>query len=178
MLLPVSTVVFYLQQGLFSKSSLKWLCLSSLLLYELKKTKQQNKKPNPNNYKYKDSHTPDAACVTHKPHNILLKSLFYLELYIVQETEKWQSWTGMLPAPGWPTVRCFLKNQGVTVTWHRTAKPITASAYTAHEVPRGTQKRTGVNTDGLKSNYKDQNRRSQHATYIAHKLSFFLKKKG
>lgn len=45
--LPVSTVVFYLQQGLFSKSSLKWLCLSSLLLYELKKKPtqhQQNKK--------------------------------------------------------------------------------------------------------------------------------------
>lgn len=82
---------------------------------------------------------------------------------------------GTLPAPGWPTVRCFLKNQGITVTWHRTAKPITASAYTAYEVPRGTQKRTGVNTDGLKSNYKDQNRHSQHATYIAHKLFFFLK---
>lgn len=48
-LLPVSTVVSYLQQGLFSKSSLKWLCLSSLLLYELKtkqnKTTKQKTKP-------------------------------------------------------------------------------------------------------------------------------------
>lgn len=63
-LLPVSTVVSYLQQGLFSKSSLKWLCLSSLLLYELKKTKNKTtkqEKPNPNNYKYKDSHTPDTC---------------------------------------------------------------------------------------------------------------------
>lgn len=39
--LPVSTVVFDLQQGLFSKSSLKWLCLSSLLPYELKQQQQQ-----------------------------------------------------------------------------------------------------------------------------------------
>lgn len=67
------------------------------------------------------------------------------------------------------------RNQGVTVTKHGTAKPITASDYTAYKVPRETQKRTGVNTDELKSNYKDQNRRSQHATYIAHKLfSFFF----
>lgn len=57
-----------------------------------------------------------------------------------------------------------------TVTKHRTAKPVTASDYTGYKVPKKTRKRTGVNTDELKSNYKDQNRRSQHATYIAHKL--------
>lgn len=64
-LLPVPTVVFHLQQGLFSKSGLKWLGLSSLLLYELKtKPKKKEKikqKKNPNNYKYKDSHSPDAC---------------------------------------------------------------------------------------------------------------------
>lgn len=54
---PVPAVVLYLQQGLVSKSSLKWLCLSSLLLYEVK----QKQKTTPNNYKYKDSHAPDTC---------------------------------------------------------------------------------------------------------------------
>lgn len=46
-LLPVSTVVFYLQQGLFSKSSLKWLFYQVCYFMNLKKqnktTKQKTK---------------------------------------------------------------------------------------------------------------------------------------
>lgn len=78
--LPVSTVVFYLQQGLFSKSSLKWLCLSSLLLYELKKTstkREINQTPTTINTKTL-THQTLAACVTHKPHQYSVKKLILL----------------------------------------------------------------------------------------------------
>lgn len=80
-LLPVSTVVFYLQQDLFSKSSLKWLCLSSLLLYEFKKTKQNNETKNqtPTTINTKTlTHQTLAACVTHKPHRYSVKKLILL----------------------------------------------------------------------------------------------------
>lgn len=79
--LPVSTVVFYLQQGLFSKSSLKWLCLSSLLRYELKKkTNNKTKNQTPTTINTKTlTHQTLAACVTHKPHQYSVKKLILLK---------------------------------------------------------------------------------------------------
>lgn len=85
-LLPVPTVVFYLQQGLFSESGLKWLCLSSLLLCELKtKPKKRKKKPkpkteNPTTINTKTlTHQTLAACVNHKLHQYSVKKLILLK---------------------------------------------------------------------------------------------------
>lgn len=40
------------------------------------------------NYKYKDSHILNIACVNPKLHQLTIKSLLYLKSYIVQEIDK------------------------------------------------------------------------------------------
>lgn len=119
---PVSAVVLSLQQGLVSKSSLKWLCLSSLLLYELKQKQNKNQPPTTINTKTL-THQTLAACVTHKPHQYSVKKLILLKTIHSTRDQKVAVVSGHAACPGRPTVRCFLKNQGVTVTRHRTAKP-------------------------------------------------------